>query len=623
MKKHTVSIFIILISFLVIVLPGKRYYVSPGGNSSSDGLSWQQAKQTITQAISEVTDSDEIWVAAGTYQESDTITVPANVSLYGGFSGSEAALSERIIRNNPTIIDGADSHQCVYNQGILDGFHLTKGNNRFGGGLHNDSGIVMNCRIYNNAASQTAGGIYNKYGTITNSLIYHNTAEDSCGGIYNCEGTVDSCTSYRNSGQTMYGNGIFNSSGTVTNCIFWNNYSGDILNYKGTILNCCHSEASGSNGCFSGNPLFVNTSEDVSSCDFHLQDGSPCIDMGSLENVPATDMDGTLRPGGDNKVCMGAYESPDTYVPGIPNHRVEKRFYVSTAGDNTTGVSWEKAFNSPNAAAAETLNYDGYCEVWVAAGTYAGTVEVPSKVTLYGGFSGTEYTLAERNIQSNISAIEGGDNPGILNVGTVDGFHVRNSTGNGNYSSGIYNFGGTVVNCQVYNNNRNSGIYNSSGIVTNCIVYNNDPGSHGCGGIINMDNGSILTNCTVYGNISGGIHMQGEGIITNCIVWNNERNDIFCYEHVPGTVSFSCYQTETNVVGSNNIQLDPFFIDAEQYNFCLNPDSPCIDCGTDSGAPSTDISGLARPFGNGYDIGAYECHEEDTEIYNTVFSLYQ
>lgn len=623
MRKKNNSMFFSMIFLLALVLPGARYYVTTGGSSSSDGLNWQQAKQTIIQAVSEVAEGDEIWVAAGTYQESDTVTVPENVALYGGFSGTETVLTQRVIRSNPTIIDGVDSHQCVYNYGTVDGFHLTNGNTSQGGGMYNNSGIVINCRIYGNTASYSVGGIFNNCGTVVNTLVHHNTSENSWGGIYNYEGTVTACVSYCNAGKDMYGDGIYNSAGTVSNCIMWNNYFGDFSNYRGTIQNCCYSEASGDNGCFSGNPLFVNTSGDASSCDFHLQDGSPCVDMGTLENASATDIDGTLRPGGDNKVCMGAYESPDAYLPGIPAQRVEKRFYVSPAGDNTTGVSWSTAFNNPNSAVEESLNYDGYCEVWVAAGTYSGTVGVPSKVALYAGFSGTEYTLTERNVELNIAAIEGGSKPGMLNAGTVDGFHIRNSTGDSYNGCGVMNYDGTVANCRVYNNKRNSGIYNIRGSVTNCIVFDNNADSLGAGGITSISDGSSVVNCTVNENDSGGIYMQGTGFVTNCIVWNNSGYDILCDVGTSGTVLHSCYQIGKNVVGSNNIQLDPFFKNAAQGDFHLNTDSPCIDSGTDSGAPLADCSGLSRPWGNGYDMGAYECNEEDTEVSNTIFSLYQ
>jgi hypothetical protein len=48
------------------------------------------------------------------------------------------------------------------------------------------------------------------------------------------------------------------------------------------------------------------------------------------------------------------------------------------------------------------------------------------------------------------------------------------------------------------------------------------------------------------------------------------------------------------------------FVDPRNLDLRLSPRSPAIDRGTEVGAPSTDLEGHARPWGEGYDIGAYE-----------------
>ena len=67
--------------------------------------------------------------------------------------------------------------------------------------------------------------------------------------------------------------------------------------------------------------------------------------------------------------------------------------------------------------------------------------------------------------------------------------------------------------------------------------------------------------------------------------------------------------------GTGNIDADPLFADPDgpddiagtgDDDCHLTQGSPCIDAGTSSGAPDTDLEGSIRPQGAGYDMGAYE-----------------
>jgi hypothetical protein len=86
-------------------------------------------------------------------------------------------------------------------------------------------------------------------------------------------------------------------------------YSTVVLNY------CAYEEDIGGSGavipipfdsCITSDPLFV----DAENGDYHLQSGSPCIDVGDNSLVPAgtsTDLDGNPRIQ-NGTVDMGAYE---------------------------------------------------------------------------------------------------------------------------------------------------------------------------------------------------------------------------------------------------------------------------------------------------------------------------
>jgi hypothetical protein len=111
--------------------------VSAGGNDNYTGQDWNHAKATVQGAISAAAAGDQIWVAAGTYEERIHNRVvndqAVNVALYGGFAGTENDLSERNWNINSTILDGTGSGTVVTITGgagpetRLDGFYITRG----------------------------------------------------------------------------------------------------------------------------------------------------------------------------------------------------------------------------------------------------------------------------------------------------------------------------------------------------------------------------------------------------------------------------------------------------------------------------------------------------------------
>jgi hypothetical protein len=113
-------------------------YVSPEGNDAHDGSTWALARRTVQAAIDAAkVGGAEVWVKAGTYAEH--ITVPAFVSLYGGFAGHESDRAERDPVAHPTVLDGGGvpGVVTVRNAGFqvceVDGFTITNGG-RFSGG---------------------------------------------------------------------------------------------------------------------------------------------------------------------------------------------------------------------------------------------------------------------------------------------------------------------------------------------------------------------------------------------------------------------------------------------------------------------------------------------------------
>jgi len=114
-------------------------------------------------------------------------------------------------------------------------------------------------------------------------------------------------------------------------------------------------------------------------------------------------------------------------------------------------------------------------------------------------------------------------------------------------------------------------------------------------------------NCTFSSNeagTGGGMFNDASSTatVTNCILWGDTPNEI---DGDAAAVTYSCVQG--GYTGNGNIADDPSFVDAENGNLRLSLGSPCIDTGfAADGAPSTDILGVPRPQGTGFDMGAYE-----------------
>lgn len=179
-----------------------------------------------------------------------------------------------------------------------------------------------------------------------------------------------------------------------------------------------------------------------------------------------------------------------------------------------------------------------------------------------------------------------------------------------------------IANCKISNNVGDNGgaIYceASNPRISNVLIANNvsQGGEIQCGGI-STDTWSepVIKNCTIVNNSPGGIFARSWGgvHITNTILWGNERYQILTEECTP-TVSFC--DIEEGYEGQGNIDADPCFFDptggigldfdATSANWALRSCSPCINSGTDTLLPPTDLAGASRVNSNIVDIGAYE-----------------
>jgi hypothetical protein len=340
-----------------------KVFVNTSISSSGNGFTWATAKKTLQEAL-QLIYADTIWIAAGSYTPTSTLSMRNGLAIIGGFTGTETLLSQRNFAANPTIISGGDVRQVfnntnLDNTAVLDGCIISNGyiQNNSGAGMQNSSSspIIRNCIFKDNKADYSGGGMLNSYSSpiISNCVFTNNTATSaSGGGIFNDHSSISLLNCVFNGNKTIdaftAGGGIYNTYSigiVINNCVFTKNnslYGGGIYNTASnlTIANTIiydNMAANGPNffneasatiaisnsdieGGFAGtgnintDPLFVNASSPVgpdgkwmtADDGLALQPCSPVINAG-ITTSPAlsTDILGNNRIG---TYDMGAYE---------------------------------------------------------------------------------------------------------------------------------------------------------------------------------------------------------------------------------------------------------------------------------------------------------------------------
>jgi hypothetical protein len=167
--------------------------------------------------------------------------------------------------------------------------------------------------------------------------------------------------------------------------------------------------------------------------------------------------------------------------------------------------------------------------------------------------------------------------------------------------------------------------FRSSPYIANCIITDNISASYGGGIFVHWPSSLRILNCTISGNNAdegGGVACSGGAwpAITNSILWRNSSpigSEISFVEdgsHSSLTVEYSNVEggeaavhldeESTLIWGEGNIDEDPLFEGAGDFH--LTENSPCIDVGTSSDAPGSDVDRDFRPQGQGWDVGADE-----------------
>jgi len=189
---------------------------------------------------------------------------------------------------------------------------------------------------------------------------------------------------------------------------------------------------------------------------------------------------------------------------------------------------------------------------------------------------------------------------------------------------GVVVHGGTILRCRIMRNWALNG--GGARAFYGCLIGNSTIAENmggGPSGILLQDT-SVVHNCTITANLvtyddeCGGISCHSGGIVRNSIIYGNEGVNWQTFTNIwPTNVASYAYTCTTPLPpGTGNITNDPQLTPS----YRLKSTSPCIDAGTASNAPLTDIDGEARwdhPWhSNGLwivDIGADEFVDTDLD----------
>ena len=260
--------------------------------------------------------------------------------------------------------------------------------------------------------------------------------------------------------------------------------------------------------------------------------------------------------------------------PGSCPTFTDNTAYVNASASVGTndGTTWARAFLTLQAAldAARTC---GVTQIWVAQGTYVPSASPPGAstaqpltsadfsfhlvdgVAIYGGFSGTETQLSQRNWRQYPTILSGSNARNHVVTSANDGLATRldGFTITGGRAGGFTEF---TVEGQSFGGTQGAGMYLQSSSVTlsNLLITGNscpstdNSGGQG-GGMAMVGGASVLTNVAFVGNSAyagGGFSGGSAYTMTNCVFFGNTANA------GGGGMITGGSPTLTNVVFANN-----------------------------------------------------------------------
>ncbi len=646
-----------------------QVYVDASATGNNDGTSWANAYTDLTNAIMSTPEGGEVWVAEGIYypggdspSRDTSFTLPHDMKLYGGFSGTETELPQRDFESNLTQLSGDHNGDDIVNnfstnrndnsrhvmfiseaitsEALIDGFVITNGSSddssseadlrRGGGILSYGTPSISNC-VFTQNFGWFGGGLYPRVNSTDESL------------------RISNCTFSANA--AGFGAGIYVNqiSCVISSCIFLENVAEDtggaLYNdtENGSIIEDCIFElniASGSGGGDGGGAIYNTESpSNISHCQFFrntatVRRGGSIYSRGSsavitacmFENNNSGSSTGASIHVGSSDIVANTIISDCEFTGGIANWGGALNVY----GELNTVEVVNCEMNNNIALANGGAIYVGFgAQVMVVDS------EINRNEANNGGAMATQNDLSSISITDSDVSFNNATRGGAINT-----FNGNDTILIGNprieISRSSFNFNDCTEQGGVLNLS-DTDLTVSSALFTN----NENTSATGAGGVMSLNTGDqrenqhLLINNTFFGNsgvigsvIGNWTDSTGisELVLQNNIFSNSTEASYAIEDGTPSLTSRGGNLSDDNsLVPFANAMNDthnefPQLSSPAFGEFNLAEGSPAIDTGVDDGAPELDITGAARV--SVVDKGAYE-FGQNTSIEDLEVSLKQ
>ena len=409
--------------------------------------------------------------------------------------------------------------------------------------------------------------------------------------------------------------------------------------------------------------------------DYRLLDASPCINAGD-PNYPADANDLDLRGQSRRQYCrvdMGAYEADDLYPLGLPGliHNVNQSTSYCSLTAALEEIEQTQVLIAGPGRYYENIVID-CCDVYLRstqpsdANTVAATIIDGSQptdpcrsavitfapdrasgvtiagLTIVGGagnwsvgghYSGggvhcldnDDITFEQCWLTANEADRGAGGYFNATDDLTLEKCYFAANTGHDGGGVFLTQLRRPAIAYCVFHENRGFGL--GAGIhISDCcdvvlqhdLISKNSLAEDGGALFAASVEGLDIDFCTVFGNEAfaggGGVKAYDthDLAIANSIFWGNDPDQIDTTE--PNGITVSYCDIQAGYPGSDNLDVDPCFVDATANDFHLRPNSHVINRGDPCYNPTQtvlDLGGLDRVAWARVDIGAYECHDPD------------